>query len=41
MIEIKEVEIEEALKVHKNVIEFNELIPNKDSFENRYKGNKI
>lgn len=37
MIEVKEVEIEEALKVYKNVIEFNELIPNKDSFESRYK----
>lgn len=36
MIEIKEVEIEEVLKVHKNVLEFGELKPKKENFENRY-----
>lgn len=37
MIEVKEVEIEEALKVHKNVLEFDNLNPQKNFFENRYK----
>ncbi len=37
MIEIKEVNIEEVLKVHRNIPEFYELIPKKDYFENRYK----
>lgn len=37
MIEIKEVNIEEAMKVHKNVLEFDDLNPNKEYFENRYK----
>lgn len=37
MLEVKEVEIEEALKVHKNVLEFDDLNPKKDFFENRYK----
>lgn len=37
MIEIKEVDIEEVLKVHRNIPEFYELIPKKDYFENRYK----
>lgn len=40
MIEVKEVEIEEAIKVHKNVIEFDELNPTKEHFENRYKDKK-
>lgn len=37
MLEVKEVEIEEAIKVHKNVLEFDDLNPKKDFFENRYK----
>lgn len=37
MIEIKEVNIEEVLKVHRNIPEFYEPIPKKDYFENRYK----
>lgn len=37
MIEIKEVNIEEVLKVHRNIPEFYELIPKKGYFENRYK----
>ncbi len=37
MIEIKEVNIEEVLKVHRNIPEFYKLIPKKDYFENRYK----
>lgn len=37
MIEIKEVNIEEVLKVHRNIPEFYELIPKKDYFENKYK----
>lgn len=36
MIEVKEVEIEEVLKVHKNVLEFDDLNPKKDFFEDRY-----
>lgn len=35
-IEVKEVEIEEAMKVHKNVIEFDEANPTKEYFEGRY-----
>lgn len=38
MIEIKEVNIEEVLKVHKNIPEFYDVIPEKEYFENRYKG---
>lgn len=38
MIEIKEVNIEEVLKVHKNIPEFYDTIPEKEYFENRYKG---
>lgn len=37
MINIKEVEINEAIEVHKNVIEFNETEPKVEYFENRYK----
>lgn len=37
MIEIREVNIEEVLKVHRNIPEFYELIPKKDYFEDRYK----
>lgn len=37
MIEIKEVDIEEVLKVHRNVLEFDVLNPKKEYFENRYK----
>lgn len=37
MIEIKEVNIEEVLKVHKNIPEFYDTIPKKEYFENRYK----
>lgn len=37
MIEIKEVNIEEVLKVHKNVLEFDDLNPKKEYFEDRYK----
>ena len=37
MIEIKEVDIKEAIKVHKNIKEFNETKPEKEYFENRYK----
>lgn len=37
MINIKEVEINETIKVHKNVLEFNETEPNVEYFENRYK----
>ena len=37
MIEIKEVNIEEVLKVHRNIPELYELIPKKDYFENKYK----
>ena len=40
MIQIKEVGIEEAIKVHKNVIEFDELNPTKEQFENSYKDKK-
>ena len=38
MIEIKEVNIEEVLNVHKNIPEFYDVIPEKEYFENRYKG---
>ena len=38
MIEVREVSIEEVLKVHKNVIEFDEMPPKKEVFEDRYKG---
>lgn len=38
MIEVREVGIEEVLKVHKNVIEFDEMPPKKEVFEDRYKG---
>lgn len=42
MIEIKEVGIEEAIKVHSNVLEFDNLNPKKEYFENRYKNrNKV
>ena len=34
---VKESEIEEAIKVHKKVLEFNETEPEKEYFENRYK----
>lgn len=37
MLEVREVEIEEAIEVHKNVLEFDDLNPKKDFFENRYK----
>ena len=37
MIEIKEVTIEEAIKVHKTIPEFYDLIPKKEYFEDRYK----
>jgi len=37
MIEIKEVNIEEVLKVHRNVLEFDVLNPKKEYFEDRYK----
>ncbi len=37
MIEIKEVDINEAIEVHKSVLEFNETEPNPECFENRYK----
>ena len=37
MIEIKEVDIKEAIKVHKNIKEFNETKPEKEYFENRYR----
>lgn len=37
MINIKEVEIDEAISVHKNVLEFNETEPDVEFFENRYK----
>lgn len=37
MIEIKEVDINEAIEVHKSVLEFNETEPNPEYFENRYK----
>lgn len=37
MIEIKEVNIDEVLKVHRNVLEFDDLNPKKDFFENRYR----
>ena len=35
-IEVRETTIEEAIKVHKNVLEFDELNPTKEHFENRY-----
>lgn len=35
-IEVKEVTIEEAIEVHKKVLEFDELNPKKEYFENRY-----
>lgn len=38
MIEVREVSIEEVLKVHKNIIEFDEMSPKKEAFEDRYKG---
>lgn len=37
MIEIKEVDIEEAMNVHSKILEFNDLEPKKEYFENRYK----
>lgn len=37
MIEIREVNIEEVLKVHKNIPEFYDLIPKKEYFEDRYR----
>lgn len=37
MIEVKEVDIDEAIKVHKNIVEFDEAKPEKEYFENRYK----
>ena len=37
MIEIKETSIDEAIKVHRNVIEFDDLNPKKEFFEDRYK----
>lgn len=37
MIEIRDINVEEVLKVHKNIPEFYVLIPKKDYFENRYK----
>lgn len=37
MIEIKEVDINEAIEVHKSVLEFNETEPKPEYFENRYK----
>lgn len=37
MIEVKEVDIKEAIKVHKNIKEFNETKPEKEYFENRYR----
>lgn len=36
-IEVKEVSIEEALKVHVKVTEFNETKPDKEYFQNKYK----
>ena len=42
MIEVKEVDIEEVLKVHKNIIEFDDGNPPKEFFEDRYKNlNKL
>lgn len=42
MIEVKEVDIEEVLKVHKNIIEFDDNNPPKEFFEERYKNlNKL
>lgn len=38
MIEVREVSIEEVLKVHKNIIEFDEMSSKKEVFEDRYKG---
>lgn len=35
MIKIIEVSIDEVLKVHKNIPEFYEVIPNKEYFEDR------
>lgn len=37
MINIKEVEINEAIEVHKNVMEFSDTEPKVEYFENRYK----
>ncbi len=37
MIEILEVNIDEVLRVHKNIPEFYDVIPEKEYFENRYK----
>lgn len=37
MIEVKEVGINEALEVHKNILEFKDTIPIAEYFENRYK----
>lgn len=37
---IKETNLEEALKVHKNVLEFDELNPSKEVFENRYQNSE-
>lgn len=42
MIEVKEMDIEEVLKVHKNIIEFDDDNPSKSFFEERYKNlNKL
>lgn len=39
-IEVKEVVIEDAIEVHKNVTEFDEAEPTKELFENRYKNSE-
>lgn len=37
---IKETTLEEALNVHKNVLEFDDTNPSKEVFENRYQDAK-
>ena len=39
-IEVKEVTIEEAIEVHKNITEFYETEPKKEYFENKYKNSE-
>ena len=34
---VKESNLDDVIKISKNVIEFNELTPTKDAFESRYK----
>lgn len=38
MVGVKEVNLEEVINVHKNIPEFYDVIPEKEYFENRYKG---